>query len=167
VTMSLGPGAFEPSPVGEFIPATIVGLVDETSLPLQSVPGEDELWLIQAPGDVTVEDLRGLRFKVAGSGAGEELCSFKAGGKKYRMVQEDLETTKHMFVLPPCGSGSKNSAQFAQGRPLTRRVTLMRKAKEVGGEEAGGESAKTPGTKKKKRDKESKSEKKSAKKSKK
>jgi hypothetical protein len=131
------------------------------------VPGEDELWLIQAPGDVTVEDLRGLRFKVAGSGAGEELCSFKAGGKKYRMVQEDLETTKHMFVLPPCGSGSKNSAQFAQGRPLTRRVTLMRKAKEVGGEEAGGESAKTPGTKKKKRDKESKSEKKSAKKSKK
>jgi len=72
-----------------------------------------------------------------------------------------------MFVLPPCGSGSKNSAQFAQGRPLTRRVTLMRKAKEVGGEEAGGESAKTPGTKKKKRDKESKSEKKSAKKSKK
>tara|TARA_B110000977_G_scaffold156798_1_gene199559 strand:- start:23774 stop:24271 length:498 start_codon:yes stop_codon:yes gene_type:complete len=160
-----GPGAFEPSPAGEYIPATITGLVDDASLPLKPTAGEDELWLIQAPSDVRAEDLRGLRFKLTGDGSGEEMSSFKAGGKKYRLVEEDSEAVAHMFVLPP--SMSKKGAEFGAGRPLTRRLTMMRKAKGVGDEEDGGEATKTPGEKKSKKTKREKGDKESSKSSKK
>ena len=163
-----GPGAFEPSPAEEYIPATIkgTGWTRGGALPSESKPGEDELWFIQAPGDVSVEDLRGLRFKLAGEGAGAEMATFKAGGKKYRMVEEDAETVSRMFVLPPASGKS----EFAPAARVTRRVTLMRKAKGAG-EQDGGEEKEpgmTPGgekkAKKKKRDKGDKANDKSAKK---
>ena len=133
-------------------------------MPSKSKPGEDELWFIQAPGDVSVEDLRGLRFKLAGEGA--EMATFKAGGKKYRMVEEDAETVSRMFVLPP----ASGKPEFAPAARVTRRVTLMRKAKGAGELDGGEEPGKTPGSekkaKKKKRDKSDKVSHKSAKKAK-
>lgn len=163
-----GPGAFEPSPAEEYIPAAIKGTewTRGDALPSESKPGEDELWFIQAPGDVSVEDLRGLRFKLAGEGAGAEMATFKAGGKKYRMVEEDAETASRMFVLPP----ASGKPEFAPAARVTRRVTLMRKAKGAGELDGGEEPAKTPGSekkaKKKKRDKSDKTSDKSAKKAK-
>ena len=130
-----GPGAFEPSPAEEYIPAAIkgTGWTRGDALPSESKPGEDELWFIQAPGDVSVEDLRGLRFKLAGEGAGAEMATFKAGGKKYRMVEEDAETASRMFVLPRVGE-----ARVAPAARVTRRVTLMEKRKAPASSTAGG-----------------------------
>jgi hypothetical protein len=89
------------------------------------------------------------------------MATFKAGGKKYRMVEEDAETVSRMFVLPP----ASGKTEFAPAARVTRRVTLMRKAKGAG-EQDGGEE---PGigekkAKKKKRDKGDKANDKSAKK---
>jgi hypothetical protein len=56
--------------------------VDEKALPKKPVAGGDELWLIQIPGDMDVEDLTGLRFKLTGEGAGAELASLKAAGAR-------------------------------------------------------------------------------------
>ena len=89
---------------------------------------------------------------LAGEGAGAEMATFKAGGKKYRMVEEDAETASRMFVLPP----ASGKPEFAPAARVTRRVTLMRKAKGAGELDGGEEPAKTPGSekkaKKKKRD---------------
>ena len=151
-TMS-GPGAFEPSPAEQYIPAKIkeTAWTKGSALPSKPSPGEDELWFIQAPGDVSVKDLRGLRFKLMGEGSGAELATFKAGGKKYRLVEEDKETASHMFVLPP----ASGKTEFAPAVHVTRRVTLMRRAKGAGEPEDGGE-AKTPGEKKEKKKKKKK-----------
>ena len=171
-TMS-GPGAYEPP--DDFVPATIEGVVDDASLPTAPTPGDDELWLIQVPGDVSVKDLHGLRLKLTGEGAGADLAAFKAGGKKYRLVEEDATTVAGMFVLPPTkGGGGGKRGEFGAARPLTRRVTLLRRPKDgqaAGDKDAaksgGGEGAeKTPKAKKKKRDKGDKEGGKSAKKSK-
>lgn len=168
-TMS-GPGAYEPPE--DFVPATIEGVVDDASLPTAPTPGDDELWLIQVPGDVSVKDLHGLRLKLTGEGAGADLAAFKAGGKKYRLVEEDATTVAGMFVLPPTkGGGGGKRGEFGAARPLTRRVTLVRRPKDgpAAGDKksGGGEGAeKTPKAKKKKRDKDDKEGGKSAKKSK-
>ena len=171
-TMS-GPGAYEPP--DDFVPATIEGVVDDASLPTAPTPGDDELWLIQVPGDVSVKDLHGLRLKLTGEGAGADLAAFKAGGKKYRLVEEDATTVAGMFVLPPTkGGGGGKRGEFGAARPLTRRVTLVRRPKDgpaAGDKDAaksgGGKGAeKTPKAKKKKRDKGDKEGGKSAKKSK-
>ena len=107
-------------------------------------------------------DLDGLRFKLTGDGSSGEMASMKAGGRKYRLVEEDATTAEDLFVLPAVDA-SAGGAEFGAARKLTRRVTLMRKPRTVGddgGEGAAGgtpakEGGKTPGgkEKKKKRDK--------------
>jgi len=84
-----------------------------------------------------------------------------------------------MFVLPPikpAGSskGKGGGAEFGAALPLTRRLTLTRRLKGVGGGEGdddagGGDGGKTPGEKKEKKRKKDKGDKeaKSAKKAKK
>jgi hypothetical protein len=90
-------------------------------------------------------------------------------------VEEDATTVAGMFVLPPTkGGGGGKRGEFGAARPLTRRVTLVRRPKDgpaAGDKDAaksgGGEGAeKTPKAKKKKRDKGDKEGGKSAKKSK-
>ena len=150
------------------MPATIEPVADERSLPKAPSAGGEELWLIQVPGDVQIEDLQGLRFKLAGNGEGVDMASLKAAGRKYRLVEEHGSTVMGAFVLPPSVKGEE--AEFGAPRPLTRRVTLLRKTKGAGeeaGEEAAGEktpakeSGRTPPgkdkEKKRKREKEEKS----------
>ena len=68
-----GPGAFEPSPAEEYIPAAIkgTGWTRGDALPSESKPGEDELWFIQAPGDVSVEGEKGEEEKTRQGRQGE------------------------------------------------------------------------------------------------
>ena len=73
-----GPGAYEPPE--EYVPAAIEGVIDEKALPTEPAAGEDELWLVQVPGDVNPADFQGLRFKLTGEGAGADVAAFKAGG---------------------------------------------------------------------------------------
>ena len=96
-----GPGAYEPPE--EYVPAAIEGVIDETALPTEPAAGEDELWLVQVPGDVNPADFQGLRFKLTGEGAGADVAAFKAGGATPRdfPVHHLPPGTDGLSSLPP------------------------------------------------------------------
>ena len=122
--------------------------MDDASLPTAPTPGDDELWLIQVPGDVSVKDLHGLRLKLTGEGAGADLAAFKAGGKKYRLVEEDATTVAGMFVLPPT-KGRREEGRVRRGATAHQEGHACAKTEgrtgggrqKIGGRRGGGEDA--------------------------
>ena len=85
------------------MPATIVPIVAETSLPRTPAAGADELWLIQVPGDMDIDDLHGLRFKLTGEGGGVDMASLKAAGEP--------GSQPSLTPIPPATRGATSSAR--------------------------------------------------------